>query len=114
MTETAISEKETWLSSTRKTRTIFVFGFTALFAALAAGITLMGYQGTVPERAVDGFLGAIELMIIFFLPVEAIDRSQILNRLGTRITGKVSQTPEQARAAANTTPEPKKEDESAG
>lgn len=89
----------------RTRRAIFVFGFTFLFAVGAASITLLGFTGNVAERAVEGFLGLIELMIIFYLSTTTIDRSEVLTNVGKGFRARaeqpqiVVQTPEEARAS---------------
>lgn len=93
----------------RSRRAVFVFGFTLLFACAAAAITLLGFEGNVAERAVEGFLGLIELMIIFYLSTTTIDRSEVLTNVGKGFRARaekpqvVVQTPEQARNATTTT-----------
>lgn len=90
----------------RTRRAIFVFGFTLLFGVVAACITLLGITGPVAERAVGGFIGLIELMIIFYLSTATIDRSEVLTNVGKGFRARaekpqiVVQTPEEARAAA--------------
>ncbi len=95
----------------RTRRAVYVFGFTLLFACAAALITLLGYNGAVAEKAVQGFLDLIQLMIIFYLSTTTIDRSEVLTNVGKGFRARaeqpqiVVQTPEQARAAASQVPD---------
>jgi hypothetical protein len=90
----------------RGLKNTYVFGFTAIFSIGAIVITAMGFDGPVAERAVEGLLGLVELMIIFFLSTATIDRSEVLTNIGKGVRARaeqpqiVVQTPEEARAAS--------------
>ncbi len=87
----------------RTRRAIFVFGYTAIFGAIAAAITLMGLEGPVAESAVTGFIGLIWVMIVSYLTTTTVDRSDILSKLSGRFqTRQQVQTPDQARNAVRT------------
>ena len=85
-------------------RAIYVFGFTIIFALIAAGIVFLGLDTTAARTAVDGFIYLISLMIIFFLSTETIDRSKVLHNVGegfrarSERTNIVVQSPDEVRS----------------
>jgi hypothetical protein len=80
-------------SESRALRNIFVFSVTLLCIGGALGITLLGFDGTTAQRAVEGLLGLVELTIIFFLSTVTIDRSEVLTNIGKGVRARAEHSP---------------------
>lgn len=66
----------------RTRRAIYVFGSTILFTAIPVSILYLGLDGPIAERATDGFIGLIELIILGYLFTSSVDRSEVLTNAG--------------------------------
>lgn len=73
----------------RTRRAIFVFGSTLLFAAIPSSILYFGLEGPIAEKATDGFIGLIEMIIIGYLFTTTVDRSEILTNVGVAMRERV-------------------------
>lgn len=67
----------------RERRALFVFGYTAVFSAIAATITFMGLEGPTAEASVTGFIGLVWIMVVSYLTTTTVDRSEILTKFGS-------------------------------
>ena len=72
------------LSAYRLRRWFFVLG-TTLLSMIAMMLVAWFRTGSIAEHAEDGFSGIAETVIVAYLGVSAIDRSSILQSMGSRI-----------------------------
>lgn len=67
----------------RKRRSIFVFGGTLLFTALAAYATFtLDPDNVIAKIFIQGCLGIVELIVISYLFTTTVDRSEVLTNIG--------------------------------